>query len=140
MSLNFICDDALEFLENTGQKYDLIFSSWKVHNFKWNDKVDLFKNVYEKLNKNGKLFLLDKIYLDKSREIKKQMEILLKRYKKYVDKKLAKEIIFHAKQDFTKEYRMDERQIIKAFKKIGFRDVKILDREVSEAVLIGSKF
>lgn len=138
-NINFICEDALKFLKDTRPKYDLIFSSWTAHNFKWSDKIKLFKNIYEKLNKNGKLFLLDKIYSDNAKERKQQMKILVLRYGKYIEKNLAKEISAHSKQDFKKNYRMDEGRTIWVLREIGFKDVRICDREGSEAILIASR-
>ncbi len=57
-NINFICKDALTFLRECNHTYDAITSAWTVHNFKWKDKIKLFKAIYQKLNKeNGKLFL-----------------------------------------------------------------------------------
>lgn len=138
-NINFIREDALKFLKDTRPKYDLIFSSWTAHNFKWSDKIKLFENIYEKLNKNGKIFLLDKIYSDNAKERKQQVKILLLRYGKYMEKNLAREISDHSKQDFKKNYRMDEGRTIQVFEKIGFKNAKIYDREGSEAILIASR-
>lgn len=138
-NLHFICNDGLEFLKSYAHNYDIIVSSWTIHNFSWTEKQELFKTIRGRLNDGGKLFLLDKIYPDNLREHKKRFEILLQRYQNYLPEDLKKEIISHAKQDFSEDYRMDENKIIERIREAGFQEVKIIDREAEEAILIASK-
>lgn len=81
----------------------------------------------------------NKIYPDNLRERKKRFEILLQRYRNYLPEDLKKEVIAHAKQDFSEDYRMDESKTIKRLKESGFREAKIIDREAEEAILTASK-
>ncbi|MFH1030416.1 MAG: class I SAM-dependent methyltransferase [bacterium] len=138
-NINFICEDGLEFLKNSTENYDLIVSSWTIHNFSWKEKLELFKVIRSRLNDGGKLFLLDKIYPDNLREHEKRFEILLQRYQNYLPEDLKREVIAHAKQDFSEDYRMDESKTIKRLKESGFREAKIIDREAEEAILAASK-
>lgn len=138
-NINFICQDGLEFLKNSPENYDMIISSWTVHNFKWTEKTELFKVIYNRLGNGGKLFLLDKVYSDNFKESKKQFDKLCRRYKNYLPADLSREIISHAKQDFSESYRMDEKNILNKLKVAGFKEVKIIDREAEEAILTARK-
>ncbi len=138
-NINFICKDALIFLESCRKNYDIIVSSWTVHNFKWDEKMELFKHIHNRLNKAGKLFLLDKIYSDVPAENKKQLDKLCRRYDNYLPAGLKKEIISHAKKDFSIGYRMDEGNILAQIAKLGFKKIKIIDREAEEVILTACK-
>lgn len=138
-NINFICEDALKFLKNSIENYDIIVSSWTLHNFKWDEKMELFKHIHNRLNKAGRLFLLDKIYSDVSTKNKEQMDKLCGRYDNYLPAELKKEIISHAKKDFSIGYRMDENNTLAQIAKLGFKKIKIIDREAEEAILTACK-
>ncbi len=138
-NINFICEDGSDFLEQCGKSYDLILSSWTVHNFSWQEKIKFFKNILGRLSKGGKLFLLDKIYTDGFWEREKRFNLVCERYERYLTGKLRKEIINHTKKDFSDEYRMEETLIREKLREIGFREIVILDREAEEVILIACK-
>ncbi|MFA6421953.1 MAG: class I SAM-dependent methyltransferase [Candidatus Buchananbacteria bacterium] len=136
--VSFICRDSLEYLNNQSIKYDIIASSWTIHNFKWEHKNELFRAIYKNLNNDGKLIIIDKIYPDDKKEQMKLLEIQLNRYKKYIGDTL-KDIISHEEQDYQEVYRMAESQTVEALKAVGFSKVIVLDRIERDIILIASK-
>lgn len=136
--LNFICADALGFLKENSPKYDLIISSWTIHNFPWSDKLSLFQEIFSSLNFGGKFLLMDKLYPDISEQSKQLFDLQIKRYV-YLSEELKNEIIAHEKQDLLDDYRMEETQTINELKKIGFKNIKILDRVERDVLLMVEK-
>jgi len=70
--INYFCSDALEFLKSRKDGYDVVVSSWVVHNFKQQDRKALFKEIFAKLNDGGKIIVMDKIYPNGSEEDRKK--------------------------------------------------------------------
>jgi ubiquinone/menaquinone biosynthesis C-methylase UbiE len=131
----YICSDALEHLEKS-LPYDIIFSEWTIHNFLQEDKGKIFSAIHNNLKPKGVFILVDKVYPNKGG--KELLESQHKRYL-YLPAKGAKEIISHEQQDYSSEYRMDERKTLWALKKAGFKSPKIIDRVGREIVLIAGK-
>ncbi len=136
--LSFINEDALSYLEKTKINYDIITSAWTIHNFKWVDKIKLFKVIYKNLSKNGIILIMDKFYPDLKNKSQDMLKIQLDRYR-YLDPRLQKEISEHEEQDFLDEYRMEESQTLDLLKKIGFKNIKLLDRVERDVLLIAEK-
>ncbi len=138
-NVNLICEDGLKYLRNFDGNYDVIVSSWTIHNFKWKEKIALFKEIYSKLSFGGKMLLMDKIYPDD--EFGKEFYLVLqnKRYANCLSEDLAKNMLLHEYQDFSDDYRMDEAELIKILKEIGFQNIRIVDRVEREAVLVAEK-
>lgn len=136
--INYICSDSLEYLDIC-KPYDIIFSSWTIHNFPQKDKKILMEAIYKKLNKGGVFILMDKIYLNKSeKEDKDLLNLQLKRHH-YLEPVLANEIIAHEKKDYSKDYKMNEKDFIKDLKKIGFKKISVADRVERDIVLVASR-
>lgn len=131
----YICDDALDYLSKS-KAYDIIFSEWTIHNFSWKDKEKLLSAIFKNLKPKGWFIFMDKVYPDKGG--KELLDMQLKRYE-YLSKKAAKEIIAHEKQDYTDEFRMNEKQFISALKKAGFKSPKIIDRVERDVVIVAQK-
>ena len=134
--IRFICEDALSYLQRS-DPYDIITSSWTIHNFLWKDKEELLETIYEKLSPNGVFLLMDKVY--PNRESKHLLEIQLKRFV-YLPSVVSKEIIAHEKVDYTSRYRMDKKKFITVLKRVGFRKALIMDRVERDAVLVAAKW
>jgi len=135
---NFICQDALEYLKSTDKKYDIITTTWTIHNFKSEERFELLKEIYSNLGPGGKLMIMDKIYPDDKSEAKFLLDSTDKRYR-YLDEKTGAAMIEHEHQDFQDEFRMDESETIKQLKQIGFSKIEIADRVERELVLIAEK-
>lgn len=135
--LNYICDDALDYLKKSNT-YNIILSSWTVHNFNKEDRLELFKEIYNKLPKNGYFILMDKVYPDSEKMAKSLLDLQLKRYK-YLPNQVCKDITKHEIEDFSKDFRISESDIVKTLKLIGFNDVKIVDRVERDIVLVVKK-
>ncbi len=137
--INFICEDALKYLETTDIKYDIITSAWTLHNFTSDDRNKVIEKIYEKLSSSGKFILLDKIYPDIEEQEKiNLLNLQLARYR-YTSKDIEKEITAHEHQDYTDKYRMDEAYTIKLLKQIWFSNIQIKDRVERDVVLIAEK-
>lgn len=132
--VKFIREDGLNYLLKSAP-YDLILSSWTIHNFKWKEKVALFQTIHRKLKPGGAFILMDKVYPEHDK--KELLNLQLRRYQ-YLSRQGCSEIIAHEKIDFKKPYRMDENQLMSTLKKIGFR-VRIADRVERDAVIVATK-
>ncbi len=137
-NLKFITQDILKYLNTNKPKYDFIISSWTIHNFSQYNKKLTFKAIFDSLEKEGKMILMDKIYPNNEDYKKKLRELKIKRYN-YLEEDLKKEIKAHEKQDFAEEYRMDEYKTIHLLKEIGFKNVKVLDRIERDVLLVAEK-
>jgi cyclopropane fatty-acyl-phospholipid synthase-like methyltransferase len=136
--INFINKDALDYLEKTNVKYDIITSSWTFHNFVKKNQIKVFERIYASLVKGGKILLMDKFYSDDADERKKSFDVQIQRYR-YFDSDLRKAIAEHEKQDISDDYRMDESKTIAVLSKLGFKNIKILDRVERDILLVAEK-
>lgn len=137
--IRFFTADALDHLKNADNKYSIIVSSWTIHNFPWEAKIQIFSEIYQALSQNAKLLLLDKIYPDNVIERHRLLDLQLNRYEYLHNKKLKHEIQAHEKEDYQEHFRMDEPNTINQLKEIGFRSIKIIDRVERDIILIASK-
>lgn len=135
-NLTFICSDVLSYME-TCAPYDIITSSWTIHNLKWPEKKAVLERVYEKLLPDGCMILMDKIYPQNGS--KELLDLQLRRYTKYLEADVAKEITDHELQDITDEYRIDEVAFVSLLKEIGFKNIEISDRVERDVVLVARK-
>ena len=137
--INFICADAFEYLQNYESKYEVIVSAWTLHNFRWEDKQKIFEAIFQKLNSGGHLILMDKVYPDDEKLGKELLEVQQNRYRQYLEKDVAREIIEHEEKDFTSEYRMQEKRLVDCLTTIGYSSIAIADRVERDVVLIAKK-
>lgn len=133
---DYMCADALEHLR-TSPKYDIIVSSWTIHNFLVFERLKLFLAIYERLTEGGTFLLMDKVYpKEGGREL---LELQCNRYQ-YLTPVVAEAMIAHEKQDYSREYRMNEEVLLADLRDIiGFRGMKIADRCESLMVLTATK-
>ncbi|MEI6352555.1 MAG: class I SAM-dependent methyltransferase [Candidatus Nomurabacteria bacterium] len=135
--LNYICEDALDYLKKSNT-YNVVLSSWTIHNFDKKDRLELFKEIYNKLSKNGYFILMDKVYPDSEKTAKSLLDLQLKRYK-YLPNQVCKDITEHEIEDFSKDFRISQSNLIKTLKLIGFKDLTIVDRVERDIVLVAKK-
>ncbi len=133
--LRFITEDCLSYL-NRSHPYDIIVSTWTIHNFVWKDKVALFKAIYERLTPGGTFLLMDKIWPNSERE--RLFRFHIGRYR-YLKPSVYHALARHEKMDFTTRYRMDEGRVLKTLKAVGFRSLRIADRLERDIVLVARK-
>ncbi|MFH1649183.1 MAG: class I SAM-dependent methyltransferase [Candidatus Woesearchaeota archaeon] len=136
--INFICEDVSKYLQNIKKKYDVITEAWTIHNFKWEDKNTIFKQIHEALAEGGTFIMMDKLYPDNPDQQEELLTTQLRRYE-YLDVELRKEITDHELQDYREEFKMEETQTIDILKEIGFKNIRIVDRSDRDVVLIASK-
>jgi SAM-dependent methyltransferase len=136
--VNYFCEDALAFLKRTTDPYDVILSSWVIHNFKRADRRALLEEMFAKLRDGGIFILMDKVYPGDEAERKEMFDVQVKRYR-YLDKNLRDEITAHEELDYTDEYRIDELPFFEELKSIGFVNVRIEDRVERDVVLVATK-
>lgn len=133
--ITYVCEDAQDYLLKA-KPYNIIFSEWTIHNFVRKDQRNLFETIYNNLVPGGTFILMDKVYPDVGG--KKLFETQIKRYV-YLPENTAEEITAHERQDFSNQYRIDERALIADLKRIGFSSVTIKDRVERDVVLIARK-
>lgn len=133
--LTYICEDCLAYLKRC-EPYDVIFSAYTIHNFIQDEKIKLFNEIYNKLKPGGIFLLMDKVYPQEG--AREQLDHQIKRYD-YLPSEVKDEMVNHEEQDFLPEYRMHEGDVIDSLSRIGFVDVKIVDRLERAVVLIAKK-
>ncbi len=122
-----IVKDANEYLQSH-KDYDLITTSWTVHNFVQEDKTKLYKSIYKALKPGGIFIMMDKVYPDDSSEARKMLDHQLDRYKKYLAGDLQQAILEHEEQDFLDKYIMTESVVNQDLMSAGFNSVELVDR------------
>ena len=134
--VTYVCEDALAHLER-GEKYDIVMSSWTIHNFPWDDKVLLFMAIYDCLPPDGVFILMDKIPpIQRAKEL---LEVQCRRYQ-YLPQEIKQAIIEHERFDDTDDYRMDEHQVsLHLMWDVHFNDLTIVDRVERDIVLVATK-
>jgi ubiquinone/menaquinone biosynthesis C-methylase UbiE len=133
--IKYICEDGLSYLERSGP-YDIIYSEWTIHNFKWEDKEKLLSAIYKNLAPGGWFIFMDKVYPDVGGE--DLLNLQLNRYR-YLSEQGCKEISDHEKQDYLDEFRMNETQFLEALEKAGFISPVIVDRVERDLLIIAQK-
>lgn len=132
---SYACEDGFEYLKRTAP-CDIITSSWTIHNFLWNNQVRLFKAIYRGLAPSGTFILMDKIYPLKGGN--KLLAAQLRRYA-YLPPHVRDAIVAHEQADHTRDYRMNEKDIIGYLEETGFCALKIVDRVERDAVIVARK-
>lgn len=133
---HYICKDASEYLKEVSS-YDIIFSSWTIHNFKQKDKQKIFKDIYNGLQDDGYFVLADKVYPTKN--WRKLFDIQKRRYMKYLPSSVAEAITQHELEDASAAYRMEEKTFLQQMKNAGFKKIEIVDRIERDIVVISQK-
>ncbi|OHB24183.1 MAG: hypothetical protein A2542_01455 [Parcubacteria group bacterium RIFOXYD2_FULL_52_8] len=134
--VNYICADEYTYLR-TAEPYDVITSSYVLHNFPWSNKRRLTKTIFTKLKPNGHFILLDKVYP----YVSNKRALLLEQQKRYTYLPALgyHAIKDHEETDFLPKFRMDEALTVKLFKDSGFKVVKIVDRVERDVILFARK-
>jgi ubiquinone/menaquinone biosynthesis C-methylase UbiE len=110
-----------------------------VHNFKKDGQKGVFEAIYKGLAQGGKMIIMEKLYPDDPDEAKKIFDHQMWRYDQYLPEDVAKEIIEHETLDFSPEYIMKEGETVKSLEKIGFKNIKVIDRIEQVVVLVAEK-
>lgn len=134
--VRYICSDALEYLKSS-MSYNIILSSWTIHNFKKNEQKELLKAAFAKLSPGGSMLIMEKVYPNRS-SIKSLDEMQIRRYK-YLSPRVCRMITAHDINDHKDGYRIDQGPFLEILKDIGFRKVTIVDRVEMTLVLVAYK-
>ena len=66
-NIDFVCADALEYIQNTNKTFDIIVSAFTLHNFKYHYRSHIYKAIYSKMNDNALFLNADKYSPDDDR-------------------------------------------------------------------------
>lgn len=135
--INFICEDVFVFLKKN-VKYDVIFTSWTIHNFTKTEQKHILELIFNALNENGVFLIMDKFYPDDKSVQEDLLQNQLQRYK-YMDDNSRKSVYEHEQQDFSDEYKLEESAGLKILKNIGFKDISLIDRVERDVVIVAKK-
>ena len=133
--LEYVCEDALEHLARSPQ-YDIVTSSWTIHNFTWPEKIALLRDIFRNLSEGGVFLLMDKIYPEN--DDGKLLELQCERYR-YLDPIVAEAMIAHEVQDYLPLYRIGKETLIANLHDVGFRTIRIADCCEALIVLVAHK-
>jgi ubiquinone/menaquinone biosynthesis C-methylase UbiE len=139
--VHLIQADALDYMRtsvNAGT-YQVIASGWTVHNFPWEEKSELFEEIYRCLRPGGSMVLMDKIYPDDPAERERLLELQINRLRYLSSPDAIRAMTEHERQDASDPYRMDETYTVGRLSAIGFRNIRVVDRVEREVVLVGEK-
>jgi len=131
-------EDALVYL-NRCLPYRTIYSEFTVHNFYQEDKEKLFEAIYNKLTLEGNFILLDKIQHNDPDVVQELSDAQNERYRERLEPHVAEAIIAHERDDMGEEVRMKEGKTIEKLRKIGFREVTIIQRIKRDVVIRATK-
>lgn len=134
-TVEYIQADAHDYLMSAGEnKYDVIVSAWTIHNFPWDDKKKMFKQIFSSLKPGGVMFLMDKIYADNSIEAQDMYDAQINRYKRLSDL-VREDMLKHEAQDYSSDYKMTGEQTRDILQSIGFKNYKVIDRIERDTVI-----
>jgi len=138
-NIHYIHADALHYLRRTDKMYEAVISAWTFHNFKRQDRPELYKAVIDRLEPGGALVLMDKLYPSSYVQGRSMLLRQLKRYDWHLQPEVAQAITHHEEQDYLPDYRMTKSGTGKHLREAGFRDVTIVDRVERDVVLVAKK-
>jgi tRNA (cmo5U34)-methyltransferase len=119
--------------------FEVVTSSWTIHNFTKGKRQILLRQIYRTLKPNGLFVNMDKYVLDNKRAEEKSMRLKVRDLNKIANHFIAQEAIRHEEEDRKSVYVMKEQETIKLMKKLSFKQIKILQRIDREAVLSAIK-
>lgn len=135
--VTFLVGDFNDF--RNAEKYDVILSSFALHHIATDEaKIDLYKNIYSKLNSNGVFYTAD-IVLGANNHVQ---SLNFKKWKEFMNRFLsAKEI----ENDLLPKYQKEDNPSIllnhlKWIEAAGFREIDVIWKYYNFAVYGGKKF
>jgi ubiquinone/menaquinone biosynthesis C-methylase UbiE len=131
----FYCEDVLIFLKKS-KSYQVIYSSFTIHNFKDSDKFEVLKAIFDRLDKKG-IFIWDDLISQPGTDAE-MFKRQTRRYS-YLPKNIKRDLLLHIKKDFSKPYVINEPQAVGILKKVGFKKIKIVDRLERELLIVAEK-
>ena len=141
--LSIIQADILSFLKMcSSESFDFIISGFTLHNMLASYRFDVLKEVYRVLRSGGKLLDADKIAQRggshtqaRERQINRFIEVLgsAKRWDL-----LEKTILHYMTDDEPNRIRYEDEATVELLK-IGFKDVKLLNRQDMDAIIVALK-
>ncbi len=143
--------DALEFLrKQKNESFEAIASCTTLHNFKKDYRHKALIEIFRILKKEGIFINADKYAktgIQHDKDYKKQMNYFDKydlpkikaKYKNEDLSSLKKKWIKHYIDDNKEDRLMEEQYSVNEMRKIGFKNIKLTDRSLLEAVLIAKK-
>jgi len=136
--------DALEFLKKQNSNFfDAFASGFTLHNFHKDYRRKVLEEIYRVL-KPESIFVNGDIYaLDNDKEYKKSLEWQMQEFRKLCFKidryDLLEEWTRHCEEDYKPEVIMKEGEAIKLMKEIGFKNIELVFRKYTKAVLFARK-
>ncbi len=136
--------DALEFLKKQNANYfDAFTSAFTLHNFHKDYRRKVLEEIYRVLKPEGIFVNGDKYAADDKRKHKAAFEWQMQEFKIQYTKinrlDLIEEWTKHYEEDNKPNLIMKEGEAIQLMKNIGFKDVKIIFRKHTDAVLSAKK-
>ena len=141
--LKIIEADALSFLMNVPEKYDVVASAFTLHNFTSLYRKKVLKGIFHALKPGGIFINADKCAIDDEAEHKKafkyQLDMFEKTFSQIKRPDLAFAWIKHNLEDDKPLRKMRQKDYIALARKIGFKKTKVIFRKRMEAVLVSEK-
>lgn len=137
----FVQSDALDYLENSNELYDITINSWSFHNWTKTYRNKVLEKPYSQMSENGLFVNADKIAVNDSIEHAFNYDWQLN---------VVKEVFFNRKdiiQEWTEHYLSDENPLIKITEKdylsqlkvSGFKSIKIERRDYMDTIIFCNK-
>jgi tRNA (cmo5U34)-methyltransferase len=119
--------DGVEFFKTAPSNfYDVFASAWTVHNIPRDQRAELFKGIFARLNPGGLFVNIDKYAFYDSAKTDKALSAQIASFKIHYKGRsdLVRLMSTHEREDFRPEYRMDEYDMKRDLERAGFTDVR----------------
>jgi tRNA (cmo5U34)-methyltransferase len=140
---DFVLADALDFMRQAkDDTFDVVYSSWVIHNFDVNQRERLLSNIYRVLKPGGFFVDLDKYVPDSLREETELFQMHLGRinaldFKGHEDVRQA--LILHEKEDRLPKYKMKRAESLIEMNIAEFKNARFLMKRERDAIMVGYK-
>lgn len=132
--------DALEFLKwFLTDSIFLVVSGFTIHNFQSDYRKDILEEIYRVLKPGGRLITADKIMPDNEAIFKQEVEWQNAEFEKIPDPIERKKWLDHYVEDMAPDIIMQEGEITRTMKEIGFANVAVSNRHHLDALLVAGK-
>lgn len=140
--LDFVSADAVDFVQSTKQRYDVIFSAYTLHNIKRDLRKKLIRGIFRVLKRGGIFIELDIIYSPDTKLGATQFTWLAKQLDNYITLgrgDLQRKWLAHITADRNPQLILTEDELIKDLQRAGFKNLKRIKRYHSDAIFIARK-
>lgn len=139
-NITFVNQDALEFMkQNTEERYDVVQSTWTLHNNHFGYRDKLTDHMIFALRPNGLFINADKYAKKETYNHFMALREYINSARKNLDKELASYYIAHTLKDNRPEFLMTEGETISHLRHVSYMTPEIVYRGGMESIIAAVK-